>query len=178
LVFLNCLSCWYVWENATNETTRLNCLVILNQQGCYNNRTLLETGRVQSHQIQKLSYDIFLSNQHTSMGLSVFILFYTSFAEDCWMLISWNSTLNGDVQFFKCFNKQYDPAKTNYNKKFYSSRVIFLKWSWLDFFTVSLKGRVLCFSMLVVMNECFLLILKIKISANPSCRFREKHKNH
>jgi len=40
-----------------------------------------------------------------------------------------------------------------------------------------LKGRVHCFSMQVVMNMCFLLILKKKIGADPSCRFREKRKS-
>jgi len=39
------------------------------------------------------------------------------------------------------------------------------------------KGRLHCFSMQVAMNKCFLLNPEKKISADPSCRFREKRKN-
>jgi len=38
-------------------------------------------------------------------------------------------------------------------------------------FNCYLKGRVHCFSMLVVMNKCFLLNLEKKFGAHLSCRF-------
>jgi len=40
----------------------------------------------------------------------------------------------------------------------------------------NLKDRVHCFSMQVVMNECFLLNPEKKFGADPFCRFREKRK--
>jgi len=42
---------------------------------------------------------------------------------------------------------------------------------------VSLKGRVHCFSMQVVINKSFVLNPEKKFGANSSCRFREKRKN-
>jgi len=40
----------------------------------------------------------------------------------------------------------------------------------------SLKGRVQCFSMQVVINKCFLLNPEKKFGTYPSCRYREKRK--
>jgi len=42
--------------------------------------------------------------------------------------------------------------------------------------SMSIKGRVHCFSMHVVINKCFLLISEKKIGADTSCRFQEKRK--
>jgi len=49
----------------------------------------------------------------------------------------------------------------------------------ISFFTLKLnfKARVHCFSMQVVMNKCFLLILEKKFGANPFCVWR-KAANH
>jgi len=55
--------------------------------------------------------------------------------------------------------------------------VFFTFWNVIGGMAKKVKGRVHCFSMQVVINKCFPLNSEKKFGADPSCRFREKHKN-
>jgi len=50
----------------------------------------------------------------------------------------------------------------------------FIRLFILFYAVFTLKDRVHCFSMQVIMNKCFLLNPEKKFGANPSCRFRDK----